>query len=171
MVYSTIYEYVDESGRSFFYRTSKAYYQKGEKPDTMDEIKFINSQGVSCVIESYAPNYNKEEMIKELKRIYRDSIRVLYNQNKAYMERNFPNHTYTFDEVYNFAEDVADGMVWIGYDSECCIQMYLCFQNILTHKLEKVKKYPYILGYLYTEVKYYDGEKCKLQHLSGIKIN
>ncbi len=98
MVYSTIYEYVDESGRSFFYRISKAYYPKGEKPETMDEIKFIGAQGFSCFVESNNPNYNKEEMIKELKLKYRDLVLELYNQNKEYMEINFPTHTYTFDE-------------------------------------------------------------------------
>ena len=171
MVYSTIYEYVDESGRSFFYRISKAYYSKGEKPETMDEIKFISAQSFSCFVESNNPNYNKEEMIKELKLKYRDLVRILYNQNKEYMERNFPNHTYTFEEVYDFAADVANGMVWLGYDCVCHINMGFCVSDVITLRREKLKKHPYILGYLYKEVKYYDGEKCKLQHLSGIKIN
>lgn len=171
IAHSTIYEYVDDSGRSFFYRTSKAYYPKGEKPETMDEIKFIGAQSFSCFVESNNPNYNKEEMIKELKLKYRDLVLELYNQNKEYMEINFPSHTYTFDEVYNFAIDVATGMTWIGYDCECHINMSFCVAHMLKHRIDEVKKHPYILGYLYNDVKYYEGEKCKVQYLSGIKIN
>ena len=171
LAYSTIYEYVDESGRSFFYRTSKVRYKDGERPETMDEIKFMGAQCFSCYVESNDPNYNKEEMIKELKLKYRDLVLELYNQNKDYMERNCPGHTYTFEEVYDFAVDVANGMVWIGYDCECHINMSFSVSDVITLRREKLKQHPYILGYLYKEVKYSDGEKCKVQHLSGIKVN
>ena len=169
MVYSEIYEYVDESGRSFFYNKPKSWRAVDE---TKDQIEFINSQGFTCAVESYDPNYNREEMIKEVKRMYRDSILVLYNQNKDYMERNYPGNTYTFKEVYAFAIEMSDNMTWIGYDDiECCILMYLPIKDIITIRIEKLKKYPYILGYLYKEEKYYDGHKCRLKELSGIKIN
>ena len=173
MSYSIIYEYVDESGRSFFYRKTRVPMlgEPREKADTPDEIKFVGGQGFSCFVESNDPNYNKEEMIKELKLIYRDSVLVLYNKNKKFMERNFPEHTYTFFEVYKFAVSVANGMIWLGYDCECHINMSFCVGDIIQFKIEEVKKHPYILGYLYREEKYYDGKKCKLKQLSGIKIN
>lgn len=171
MAYSVIYEYVDESGRSFFYRTSKAYYPKGEKQETMDEINFIGAQVISCSIESFDPNYNRQEMIEELKHKYKDMIRDVYNKNKTYMETNFPDHTYTLDEVYDFAYKVSSTSVYIGYGSECYLNISFCIRHLLLHEMEEVKKHPYILGYLYKEVKYSDGKKCKIQHMTGVRIN
>ncbi len=173
MTYSIIYEYVDESGRSFFYNKSRMRLlgEPYERSLTDDELDFIGAQVLSCHVESNDPNYDKEEMIRELKLKYRDLVFELYNQNKEYMETNFPDHTYTFDEVYDFAESVATGMVFLGYEYECYITMSFSISEMFLYRMKEVKSHPYILGYLYKEVKYKDGKKCKLQHLSGVKIN
>lgn len=175
VTHSTIYEYVDKSGRSFFYRVPVpySYENRNKRTETGDEIAFIMAQGFSCSIASNDPNYNEDKMFEELKLIFRDSVLVLYNQNKGYMEQNFPGHTYTFDEVYEFAVSVADVIYWLNCDYKCYINMSLSMRDVIKYSRRRkiVENNPYILGYLYQEEKYHDGKKCKLKKLSGVRIN
>ena len=159
--------YVSDSGHEFYYTKSG---NSGYNP-TKDEIEFIAAQVVEVVISTQDPNYNKDEMVAQARQAFKDSIRVLYNANKEYMWTHFPEYKYTFDEVFDIVRKFSSTMVTIGlFGDACSVDVGMDIRSMVGSDVvrKRVEQYPYILGYLYKDVKYYDGKKCKLQYISSI---
>lgn len=163
---SNICLYVSDSGHEFYYVN---YSPNSDKHKiTLDEVDFINAQGVFIESLSKDPNFNEEIMIQEVRKEFYDSITVLYNKNKEYMWEHFPQHKYTYDEFISIIKKFAGIMIFIGRSEyKCEVYMSLNIRTILSAKnsRSRIEEYPYILGYLYKDVKYMDGKKCKLQSI------
>ena len=140
---AVLYEYISDSGRAFYYYI---------EPETDDEIELVNSQILDVRISTKDPDFSKEALTCEAKKQYKDLVYALYVKNKDYMWRNFPQYRYTFEEVYEMIYKFTYITTYYGFHGNTC-EVYVKFDtpSIISRKnsLDKLAKYPYVLGYIY----------------------
>jgi len=149
--------YVSDSGHKFYYIASGYDLTKAE-------VGFVNAQDLyvdACVLGPC----DEDEVKQAAEEAFKEVVRVVYNQNKDYMWSHFPEHKYSFEEVYKIIRKLAwkRNIHHLDGSFECAIELEIGFIPSPGME-EKIEKYPYIMGYIYKEVKRYtDGTPCEVQ--------
>lgn len=141
-----IREIIDESGRKF-YTIKINLYDPNEEYNPYD-VCFVEAQNIHTSMKSKIED--AEETGKRAEKDFENKIRVLYEKNKDYMWKHFPDYKYTFEEVY---EEVRRRSSRISFYDEIDNIYTSSIDAMIADKLKENKFYkkPYILGYLYID--------------------
>jgi hypothetical protein len=145
--FAVLREYISDGGRVFYYFT---------RPQTDDEIELVNSQILDVSVTTNDTNFCREQLLYKAKMQYKRLVYQLYLKNKEYMWCRFPEYHYTFNEVYEMVYKLSYVTTYYGFNGNTCeVYIKLDIPSIISTKngIEKLKKYPYLLGYIYKDIK------------------
>lgn len=142
--------YVTRCGREFYYMLSST-------PITPEEDTLFSAEHIRFAKKVPMPRDEKqieavvEKMRSETEEKFKNEIYRLYNENKDFMWKHYPEQKYTFEEVYNISLHVRCVNVCVDKIDNKITLIIGIYPKIMRLSLKEREVF---MGYIYKGVQY-----------------